>query len=262
MNISVVLGVGLSFSIVYYVVTGEIKNPAVFLNPYAAMMVLGGTLAASLICFPLSQFVDFIYIFIRTFTGKGRRVILDTINEIVSLSEMANNSQPLESGIERVKNPFLKESLKLMQSGGLTDFELEEVLDKRVEVQNEKYKREGLTFKIIGKFPPAFGLIGASMGMIGLLQGLGQPDAFEKLGPSMSVALVATFYGLVYANFFLIPFGENLALASEEDLLMRRIVVDGVRLIKEEKHPLLVEEFLKSYISPRERDRIKKSKPA
>ena len=131
------------------------------------------------------------------------------------------------------------------------------MLDKRVEIQNEKYKREGLTFKIIGKFPPAFGLIGTSMGMIGLLQGLGQPDAFEKLGPSMSVALVATFYGLVYANFFLIPIGENLALASEEDLLMRRIVIDGVRLIKEEKHPLLVSEFLKSYLSPAERVNIK-----
>src|SRR5690606_16760333 len=99
------------------------------------------------------------------------------------------------------------------------------------------------------------------MGMIGLLQGLGEPNAFERLGPSMSVALVATFYGLVYANFVLIPIGENLALASEEDLLMRRIVAEGIRLIKEEKHPLLVEEYLKSYLAPKERNRIKKSAP-
>jgi chemotaxis protein MotA len=97
------------------------------------------------------------------------------------------------------------------------------------------------------------------MGMIALLQGLGEPNAFEHLGPSMAVALVATFYGLVLANFFLIPLGENLTRASEEDLVMRRLVVDGVRLIKEEKHPLLVEEYLKSYIAPAERKRMKKS---
>ena len=114
MNISVALGVCLAFTIVYFVTTGEIRNPAVFLNPAAAMMVLGGTLAASLICFPLSQFFNMIRIFLRTFTGRGRRVMLDTINEIVSLSEMANNEQPLEAGIEKVKNPFLKESLKLL----------------------------------------------------------------------------------------------------------------------------------------------------
>jgi chemotaxis protein MotA len=127
-----------------------------------------------------------------------------------------------------------------------------------VELQNEKYKREGFTFKIIGKFPPAFGLVGTTLGMIVLLQGLGSPDAFDRIGPAMSIALVATFYGLIFANVFLIPIGENLTRASEDDLLMRRIVVDGVRLLKEQKHPLLVEEYLKSYLAPSERRKMKK----
>src|SRR5438309_2269102 len=77
---------------------------------------------------------------------------------------------------------------------------------------------------------------GTTVGMITLLQGLGEPNAFDRLGPSMSVALVATFYGLIIANVVLIPIGENLAQSSEEDLIMRRIVVDGVRLLKAQKH--------------------------
>src|SRR5690606_32667655 len=109
----------------YFVITGEIKNPAVFLNPHAAIMVLGGTFAASLICFPFSQFVNMIRVFFQTFTGKGRKVILDAINEIVKISELANGGQSIQGEIAKVKNPFLKESLELLQSGGLTDEELE-----------------------------------------------------------------------------------------------------------------------------------------
>src|SRR5690606_41072128 len=60
------------------------------------------------------------------------------------------------------------------------------------------------------------GLIGATMGMIALLQGLGSPDAITKLGPSMSVALTATFWGLVLANLFLIPLGENLSMSDRK----------------------------------------------
>ena len=111
---------------------------------------------------------------------------------------------------------------------------------------------------ILGKFPPAFGLVGTSLGMIALLQGLGEADAFERLGPSMSIALVATFYGLILSNVFIIPMGEHLSTLSDDDLIMRRIVVDGVMLIKEQKHPLLVQEFLKSYLSPGERNKMAK----
>jgi len=70
------------------------------------------------------------------------------------------------------------------------------------------------------------------------------------------VALTATFWGLTFANLILIPIGENLAIASDDDLIVRRIVVEGVLLLKEKKHPLIVEEVLKSYLSPKERNRI------
>lgn len=191
--------------------------------------------------------------------GKSKEATIQTINEIVRLSEVVNDGHPIAGEIGNVKNEFLKEGLALMEQGGLSDDELNEVLEKRVELQNEKYKRDGQTFKIIGKFPPAFGLVGTTLGMIALLQGLGSPDAFEAIGPAMSTALVATFYGLVVANAFLIPIGENLSQASEDDLVMRRMVVDGIRLIKEQKHPLLVEEYLKSYLAPAERSKMKKA---
>jgi chemotaxis protein MotA len=246
--------------VIFFAATSGIKNPSIFLNSHAATIVVGGTAAAALICFPLSYFFSMIKVFLTTMTGQRRAVTLRTINEIVKVSEAVNGGRPIGEIVGKVRNPFLKEALELVERGGLSDDEIEEVLEKRVEAQNERYKRNSFTFKIIGKFPPAFGLVGTSIGMISLLQGLGEPNAFDRLGPSMSLALVATFYGLVFANFILIPVGENLGQASEDDLVMRRIVVDGVRLIKAEKHPLLVGEYLKSYISPAERMQIKLGK--
>ena len=256
MNISVPLGILLASLILFYTGSSDIKNAQVFLSPHAAAIVIGGTISASLICFPIQHFFNLFKVFFRTITGQLRNEGIRTINEIVRITEVVNDGKSIIPELSAIKNRFLLESLTLLNEGGLSEEELDEVLEKRVEYQNERYKRENLTFKIIGKFPPAFGLVGTTMGMISLLQGLGGKDAFERLGPSMSIALVATFYGLVLANIFLIPIGENLAQASNDDLMLRRIVVDGVRLIREKKHPLLVREYLKSYLSHKERNEM------
>jgi chemotaxis protein MotA len=258
MNISTPVGFLVGAIVIVYAVFG-VKNPGIFIDGHAAAIVMGGTVAAALICFPMSYFLSLFRVFFRAWLGKGKAETIETINEIVRLSQQVNDGHAIGGELNNVKNPFLKEALVLLDQGGLTDEELSEVLDKRVQLQNEIYQRDSLTFKIIGKFPPAFGLVGTTLGMIALLQGLGQPDAFERLGPSMSIALVATFYGLILANVLLIPVGENLNRASEDDLIMRRIVVDGVKLLKEQKHPLLVSEYLKSYLAPAERGKMQKA---
>jgi chemotaxis protein MotA len=257
MNLSVPFGFLVAGAMVYFVASTEVVNPTIFLSPHAAAIVLGGTLAAALICFPFSYFVNMFRVFLSTLTGRRKTETLRTIQEIVVLSKALDSGRTLSEELPRIRNPFLRESLSLMEGGGLTAIELDDVLEKRIEIQNERYKRDSFTFKVIGKFPPAFGLIGTTVGMIALLQGLASPNAFERLGPSMSVALVATFYGLILANVFLIPIAENLNKASEDDLIMRRIVVDGVKLLRAQKHPILVEEYLQSYITPQERMQLR-----
>jgi chemotaxis protein MotA len=259
MNLSMPMGLVFGVLIITWSIMGEMKNPAIMGNLHGIIIVLGGTLAAALVCFPFKFFLNMFIVLIRAFSGSLKRECINSVNVLVSLSEKQNNGAKIDTEISSIKNEFLKESLSLMLSGTLKDEELFDVLEKRVEMQNERYRKENSTFKIIGKFPPAFGLIGATLGMIALLQGLGSPDAFEKLGPSMSVALTATFWGLFLANLVIIPIAENLNFASDDDLLMRRIVVEGVMLLKHKKHPVLVEEYLKSYLAVKERNQLKKA---
>ena len=114
-------------------------------------------------------------------------------------------------------------------------------------------------FNTLAKFPPAFGLLGAVVGMIALMQSLGGADAIKGVGPAMAVALVATMYGIAFANFILIPLGENLAKHNRTDKTVRSMVIDGIKLIRLKKHPLLVEENIKSYLLPSERDLVDQS---
>lgn len=259
MNISAPLGFLIGIVILVYATTSGMQSSAIFLNAHAAAIVIGGTLAATLVCIPMGHLFSLVRVFFRTIRGVQKEETLACINEVVELSKKVHQGMSLKEIVPSIENEFLRESMELLSQGGMQEEELDEVLEMRVEQQNDRYKREGSTYKIIGKFPPAFGLVGATLGMISLLQGLGEPDAFDRLGPAMSIALVATFYGLVMANVFIIPVGENLMHASEEDLVMRRIVVDGVRLLREEKHPLLVEEYLKSYLTPKDRNKMVKA---
>jgi chemotaxis protein MotA len=259
MNLSAPLGFGLGLVVIAFGVTAGVNAADVFLNVHAAVIVLGGTLAAALICLPLGTLANLFRVFVSTITGRQKQKILETVNEIVDISRAVNEGASIDEAATRVTSPFFRESLELVASGGLSGAQLREVLEMRVEQQNEMYKKEGATYKIIGKFPPAFGLVGATLGMITLLQGLGAPDAFQKLGPSMSVALVATFYGLIFANVFIIPVGENLIHAAEDDLTIRKIVAHGTLLIKERQHPMVVSEYLKSYLSPKNRNKMRES---
>lgn len=256
MNFSTPIGVLFGVTIIIWSILGEVSNTKVFLNVHSIGIVIGGTFATALICFNFTQIKNILKILFRQFRGVRQKQRFEVIDEIIKLSILIQESKSLEKEVSLIKQPFLVEALNLYLKGGLGHDDLVSVLEKRVEVQNEKYAREGEIFKVIGKFPPAFGLIGATLGMIGLLQGLGKPDAFDQLGPAMSVALTATFWGLVLANLVLLPLGENLSSAADEDLILREIVVEGVLMLKEKKHPLLVRESLFSYLSPTERERL------
>ncbi len=257
MNMSVPAGFLLAAGVIFFLLHDGIANPWVMLSSHAFVCVVGGTLASAFICCRFSFLFQMGKVFMLTVSGKRRDQLFVALKEIITYAEHLNEGGKLSEKMDSTQTPFLKELLRLSEEAGLEDAEFEDVVEKRLEQQNERYKRDAYLFKAIGKFPPAFGLVGTSVGMIALLQGLGGEDAFAKIGPAMSIALVATFYGLILANCVLIPMGENLHLAAEDDLTMRRIVADGVRLLRERRHPLLVQEYLISYLPPAERGKVK-----
>jgi chemotaxis protein MotA len=254
MNFSGILGVAATLAIFSMAILTSTDTKEIFLNEHAILVVVGGTAAATLLCFPFKTVFTLLKVFFQRILGRHNQKCGLLIEEIVGLAAgYREDDAHLTNDMENIDNKFLQEAVGLMTQGGITPEELDLILEKRADTHFRRYEEEAGIFKIVSKFPPAFGLMGTTLGMIGLLQGIGSSDSFKTLGPNMAIALVATFYGIAMANLVLIPIGENLSKWNKDDEVLRQIVMEGIRLIRVKTHPLVVREYLKSYQLPSER---------
>jgi chemotaxis protein MotA len=256
MNLSNVIGLGISVAIVLGATWGATHSFAIFIDPHAMLIVVGGTMAASMVCFSIKRVLNLTKVFMKRVLGINKKDYISIIQQIVQVSQASRKGRKsLEAVVGQISDPFLKDAVEVLfwLEADVTPEEMRELLECRVQTHFERYHEEAEIFRVMSKFPPAFGLMGTSIGMISLLQSLGKADSKDQLGPSMAVALVATLYGIIMANFIFIPIAENLTAQTREDLISRRMVVEGIMLIAANRPTSFVEEKVKSFLLPSER---------
>lgn len=260
MNISSMFGILMALGVFAGAVLTSSKDSKIFLDPHAILIVIGGTLAATLISFSAKNVLNLIKVFISRTLRGSTDAYDEVIKEIVDLAKgYRENDSYLANKVKSIKTPFLREAVQLQVEGGLDPREIDLILQKRALTHYARYEDDADMFKTLAKFPPAFGLLGAVLGIIAMMQNLGGADAMKSVGPALAVALIATLYGIAIANFVFIPIGENLAKFNKVDNIIRQMVLDGIKLIRAKKHPIVVEENVKSYLLPNERVKLKKA---
>lgn len=100
--------------------------------------------------------------------------------------------------------------------------------------------------EFLGAIAPAFGMIGTLIGLVGMLAQLDP----ATLGPKMAVALLTTFYGSLLANVLFLPAARKLQDASERELLVSKIMVEGLLGIQAGENPRNLEDKLKAFLPP------------
>lgn len=258
MNFSTLFGFLICASILTYSVLESQGAKAILLNSHAILIVCGGTLAATIISFPVQKVFKLSFIAFKRILGASRFDYQTIIREVISTSAVIqNNSTPdaMKAQAMKVSNLFLREGLELL-ANGVTEEQLSDIMGTRIETFKRQHQMESKMFHTIGKFPPAFGLLGTTLGMITLLNQLGGADAQKLVGPAMAIGLVATLYGISLANFIFIPIAENLTALSAEDHAARKMILEGLIMLKRKMHPILVEESMKSFLLPSERPQV------
>lgn len=230
------------------------ENPSKLIDPHGALIVVLGTVACVGVAFSITRALNMVKIFFlglfKTRVPQNKAVIL----ELMGFAEAyRSNSPELEKMVENCQDPFMKESMQALMDRVLEEKKLLRVLHERVNTMYERYNEDAKMFASCGKFPPAMGLMGAVLGMIALLGSLGKPGAEKNIGPAMSVALVATLYGIALANLFIIPIGENLAELAKKLRRKNTIIVEGIRHISAKANSIVLAEELNSYLLPSER---------
>jgi chemotaxis protein MotA len=257
-------GIGFIASVLFLVGMAYWSNPdkpGSYADAHGFVVVVFGTMIIGVISVPWRELKGF-FAMIRAVTKNEADNEVEIISSFVMMAEKARSDiSSLKQFIGNTADPFLSDALVLLVEGFDTD-SIVKILRRRLEVQKERENAHATMFKNLGKYPPACGLIGTVMGMIALLGTLGQEGAAQKIGPSMSIALAATLYGIILANMVILPVADNLLFRTQKSIARRELIIEGVLLLKQRKTPAMVRELLSSHVSPGKRDELKGSKAA
>ncbi len=217
------------------------------------VIVVGGTFAALVIGHPLPKvvaaFKSMGKIFKPPSVDPG-----EAIKKIIDLANLARKEGllALEEAVADIEDTFLKKGVMLIVDG--TDPELvRSILETELAYQESRHKDTRGIWDYMGAMSPAWGMIGTLIGLVMMLQDLSDPDS---IGPSMAVALLTTFYGSVLANFLALPTANKMKVFSEEEMLMKEVLIEGMLSIQAGENPRIIEEKLKSFLSPVLRDAL------
>jgi chemotaxis protein MotA len=170
---------------------------------------------------------------------------------MVRYAEMARKEGllTLEEMIANVKNEFLKKGIQLIVDG--TDPALvRDILEIETEYMEERHKIGIEIFKQAGGYAPTMGIIGT---VLGLISALGNLKDTAGIGPRISIAFIATFYGVFSANVLWLPLAKKLQISTQEEISARQIIIEGILSIQAGEHPRVIGEKLISFLPPAQR---------
>lgn len=253
MNIYSIIGFVMAMSVLGAGFVLSTNNLHIFVDEVGFLLVAGGTLAAVSISFQLNRIFALFKVFLTRVLGGGRIHFSDVVKELMQAAEAYRKGESLEELMKKTKDHFFQDCLGLMKEGILQGEALDDAMVERAKSMYHHQTEEASRVKTMAKYPPAFGLMGTSLGMIVLLSNLGGKDALQKVGPAMGLCLTATLYGIVIANLVLFPISEHLIDATKEMYFKNKLIIEGIRLIQQKENPLIVAEKLNSYLSPKDR---------
>jgi chemotaxis protein MotA len=225
-------------------------NIALYFNLSGILVVLGGTTAASLVSFRLDQLKIALKVVLTSYR-KPIKTETEIINILIDLSIKSRMEGILSLQKEEHETSilFLRRALGCLVDG----YRVEQIRDiLNTEMYFFKLRREDLerVLRTIAEFFPVFGLIGSVIGLITMLGGIGDTAILLKAIP---IALTSTLYGLIFANFLFLPFAANLKERTNHELLLQKIILEGVIAIDSEINSVILTTKLESFLTPSER---------
>lgn len=223
-------------------------------SPTAFLIVIGGTVGATAVCYTLEELRAVPALLKIAFKEQE----YDSVEFIYSLVRFAEKARregllALEDEIVEVEDKFLKKGMQLVIDG--TDAELvRSILDTELAFLQQRHNKGASIFETAGGFAPTMGIIGTVMGLVHVL---GNLTDTESLGPSIAVAFIATLYGVGSANLFFLPIANKLKNRSAHQLLMHEVTLEGILSVQAGDNPRIVEEKLLAFLAPDERQTAK-----
>lgn len=240
-----VIGVPLTIAVVVGAQLLEGGALRTLLQPTAALVVFGGTLAALLVSYPVSAVRGTVAAAMRTFEEPA-----EPGEQLVSqLTEYATRVRrkgilSLESEIDEVKDLFLLRAIELL-TDGYRGPEVRRLLETDSLTRELRDEEPADVLESAAGYAPTLGILGAVLGLIHVMENLAAPS---KLGAGIAVAFVATVYGVGTANLLLFPMANKIRARARAEALTREVIIEAISAIQLNTHPRLVEQHLNAFL--------------
>ena len=222
-----------------------------FLNLPGFLIVVGGTLAATFVKFPLQN----VFSAFKTGAASALKNVQEDprglIEVSLELAEMARKSGLLALEGADINNQFFKRGIKLCVDGHPLEV-VRNALIRDMELSIHRHDEGAHIFKAIGDSAPAFGMIGT---LVGLVQMLANMDDPQSIGPAMAVALLTTLYGAVIANLVALPIADKLESKTEEERLTKELILESITQIHARQSPMILADILEGFLPENQRNR-------
>jgi chemotaxis protein MotA len=214
-------------------------------QPTAMMIVLGGTIGAVMLQFPLNVVCAAIRQFVYVFFSRGTKDEL-IVSRLVIFAVKARKGGilSLDADLAAVEDPFLKQAL-MLAIDGTEPAAVRQIMQLELENGAEFEERIPQVFESAGGFAPTVGIIGAVIGLIQVMQHL---DNINEVGRGIAIAFVATIYGVGLANLVFLPAAGKLRIRQEEEYMLKEMMLEGVISILEGMNPRMIEIKLRTFL--------------
>jgi chemotaxis protein MotA len=259
LDLATVIGIVLAlFSIAISAYIGDVDVSILFKRYEAFILVFGGTIAATMISFPMKTFVRGLRTgFAMSFTEPQYHEH-EIIANLVTFAEKARREGllALENEAAELDDEFMRKGIQLVIDGRDADI-IRKILETEVLFVQERNAKAEAVLMTMGGFSPTLGIIGTVLGLIAMLKGLGDTaggNVTGKIGIATAQAFVATFFGISLANLLWLPLGAKVKERNGQLLLLREIMIEGILSIQAGDNPRLLEEKLHAFLDPNERE--------
>ncbi len=224
-----------------------------FFDVPSVVMVVGGGLATTLLSVRLDRFLAFASIVRNAFFVR-HGTIQDLIASFVQWSEISRRDGvlALERVLPTVNDAFVRNGLRMVVDA-VEPAVVQQTLEAQMAALDFRHSEGKQVLDLLGKYAPAFGMIGTLVGLVVMLQNMDDP---KKIGPGMAVALLTTLYGAIIANMVCLPLADKLNNRHSQEALRMTIAMAGITGIQNGDLPRMLQAKLSVYLSDRMRQKL------
>lgn len=245
MNFTSVFALFFGISLIFISQKFDGGSFSMLVQPAAFCIVLGGSFCAVLLNFNFQTLINSFRSLSLVFKEQSDNSA-KVISEIVQIAYFArrNSLFSVQEVLPKISEPFLARGLQLAIDVDNPSL-VYDILSAEISYEEEEELISSRVFEALGGYAPTFGVVGAVMGLIRVMQDL---ENLEVVGVGIATAFVATLYGVGFANLIFLPIAGNLKQKTREKILLKEVVLQGIISIQMQENPAIIEEKLIAYL--------------